>query len=196
MLPDFPETKRMFAQFFQTYMRTRAREISPFGMVQTRHLYEGRSMKITRADKSETETGTVRLSTQMEIGYAEVENLTLETVIKKYDEIVLDMVRKQADFVRERLTEDLPESQTVQGAGKKFGPQLLFEVMERMQIEFYADGRPHEIYVDGPQFAPDKLDAIFKEIDGDPELSKKFEELINKKKEDWRAREADRKLVG
>ena len=45
-------------------------------------------------------------------------------------------------------------------------------------------------------FAPDKLDAIFKEIDSSPELSKKFQELMDKKKEDWRAREADRKLVG
>lgn len=196
MLPDYPETKRLFAKFFQNYMRVRARQISPFGMIQTRLLHEGRSMKVTRADKSESQSDTVQLSTQMEISYAEVENLTLETVIKKYDEVVLDMVRKQADFVRERLGEEIPATQAVDGRGRKFGPQILFEVLEKMQIEFYADGRPHEIHVEGPLFTPEKLDAIFKEIDNSPELSKKFQDLLNQKREDWRVREADRKLVG
>ena len=55
MLPDFPETKILFSRFFQTYMRRKAREISPYGVVQTRYLHEGRAMKITRADQSESD---------------------------------------------------------------------------------------------------------------------------------------------
>ena len=35
-----------------------------------------------------------------------------------------------------------------------------------------------------------------KELESNPELKRKFDEMMEKKKEEWRAREADRKLVG
>jgi hypothetical protein len=195
MLPDYSETKQLFAQFFQTHMRRRAREISPFRMVQERLLHEGRAMHVTRADNTESRTAPVRMSALLEVKYDEVENLTLEMALQKYDEVVLDIVRQQASLVRERLGSEIPPEHSVDRKGRKLGPDILYEVMEKMQIEFYPDGRPHEIYIDGPLFASG-LDAVFKEIDCSPELTKKFNDLMDRKREDWRAREAHRKLVG
>ena len=78
MLPDFPETKRLFSRFFRTYMRRKVREVSPYGAVQTRYLHEGRAMKITRADQSESTSGMEQLSVHLEIKFDEIENLTLQ----------------------------------------------------------------------------------------------------------------------
>lgn len=87
-------------------------------------------------------------------------------------------------------------SQTLDAKGRKFDAQLVIELLEKMQIEFYPDGTPHEIFGDGPLFMPEKMAAVDKEFESNPELKRKFDEMMEKKKEEWRAREADRKLVG
>lgn len=196
VLPDFPETKRLFSRFFRTYMRRKFREFSPFSAFQTRYLHEGRAMKIIRADQSESSSGMEQLSAHLEIKFDEIENLTLQKAIEKHDAMVVDLVRKQTHFIRQRITSQIPESQTLNAKGRKFDAQLLTELLEKMQIEFYPDGRPHELFVDNPLFTSERMAAIEKEIESNPELKRKFAEMMERKKEEWRAREATRKLVG
>lgn len=195
MLPDFPETKRLFNRFFRTYMRRRAREISPYGAVQTRHFHEGRAMKITRADQSVSTSGMEQLSVLFEIKYDEIENLTLQKAIEKHDAMIVEMVQKQINFIRERMSSEIPESQSLDAKGRRFDAQILIEILEKMQIDFYPDGTPHEIFLDPPP-TPEVMAAVDKEFESKPELKMKFDKLMEKKKEEWHAREADRKLVG
>lgn len=196
MLPDFPETKRLFSRFFQTYMRLKIREISPYSAVQTRYLHEGRAMKITRADQSESASGLEQLSAYIEVKSDEIENLTFDRAIEKHEAMIADLVRKQTRFIRERMTSEIPESQTLDAKGRKFEGQVVIDLLEKMQIDFYPDGTPHKIFVDGPFFTPERMAVVDKEFESDPELKRKFEEMMAKKKEEWRDREADRKLVG
>ena len=196
MLPDFPDTKKLFSRFFRTYMRQKARAISPYGAVQTRYLHEGRAMHITRADQSQSTSDMQELSTYLEIKFDEIENLTLQKAIEKHDAMIVDMVRKQTEFIRERMSAEIPASQTLDAKGRKFDAQVMFELLERMQMDFYPDGTPHELHVDGPLFTPERMAAAEKELESNPELKRKFDEMMEKKKEEWRAREADRKLVG
>ena len=151
MLPDFPETKRLFSRFFRTYMRRRVREISPYGTVQTRYFHEGRAMKITRADQSESTSDMKELSAHIEIKVEEIENLTLQKAIEKHDALIVDMVRKQTHFIRECMSKEIPESQTLNAKGRKFDAQVAFEMLEKMQIDFYPDGTPHEISTKSPR---------------------------------------------
>jgi hypothetical protein len=197
MLPDYPETKRLFERFFQTYMRRKARQVSPFlNAVQVRYIHEGRGMKVTRADDTESESTVQQISSMMEIRFDEIEHLTFEKVIQKFDELVMDMVRKQAGFAMERLGEDLPKSQTVDAKGKGLTPEVMYDLFERIQLEYNPDGTPQALHVTGHLFTPEKLQALQEQIKADPELDKKFDDLMRRKKEAWLAREADRKLVG
>lgn len=196
MLPDFSETKRLFSRFFRTYMRQRIREVSPYSVMQTRYLHEGRAMKITRADQSESTSGMEQLSAQLEIKFDEIKDLTLQKAIDKYNALILDIVQKQTHFIRERMSSEIPESQTLDVKGRRIDAQLIIDMLEKMQIEFYPDGTPHEIFVDGPLFTSDRMAAVDKEFESNPELKRKFDEMIEQKKEEWRARETDRKLVG
>jgi hypothetical protein len=177
-------------------MRRKIREVSPYSAVQTRYLHEGRSMKITRADRSESTSGMEQLSAYLEIKFDEIKNLTLQKAIEKHDAMIADMVQKQTHFIRERMSSEIPESQTLNAKGRKFDAQVVIEMLEKMQIDFHPDGRPHEIFVDGPVFTPERMTAVDKEFESNPELKRRFDEMMEKKKEEWRAREADRKLVG
>lgn len=195
MLPDFPETKRLFTRFFRTYMRQKIRDVSPYSAVQMRYLHEGRAMKIIRADKSESTSGMEQLSAHLEIKFDEIESLTLQKAIEKHDALIADMVSKQTNFIRERMSREIPESQTLDAKGKGFGAQVVIDMLEKMQIDFYPDGTPHEIFLDPPP-TPERMAAVDAEFESNPELKRKFDEMMEKKKEEWRAREADRKLVG
>lgn len=196
MLPDYSETKQLFARFFVTYCRQKARAISPLADVKVRHLHEGRGMKIMRADASESKSEVQQLSTMMEIKFDELPELTLEKAIAKYDQMILDMVRKQTGFALERIDKELPKSQTVDGKGKKLDAEIVLEMLETIQLEFYPDGRPHELHIVGGLFTPERLKAIDEQFRSSPELQKRQEELKTRKREEWRAREANRKLVG
>jgi hypothetical protein len=196
MLPDFAETKRLFSHFFQSYMRRKVRQISPFGMVPVRHYHEGRAMKVTRDDQSESKSDMQRLSTEFFLKLDEIEGLTLEKVIQKFDARIVDMANKQANFIRERISSEVPQNQTVGSKGRKLDAELVLEMKDKMQVQFNPDGTPQEIYFDGPLFTPEAIAAVELEFRNSPELQKRHEDLMTKKREEWRAREADRKLVG
>lgn len=149
-----------------------------------------------RADQSESNRGVQQLSSMMEIRFDEIPELTFEKAIAKYDEMILDMVRKQTGFALERLSEDIPESQGVDAKGKKLDAELILQMLETIQLEFYPDGRPHVLHVVGGLFSPERLKAVDEEFQNNPELQKRHDDLIARKREEWRDREASRKLVG
>ena len=149
-----------------------------------------------RADQSESNTGMQQLSSVMEIRFDEIPDLTFERAVAKYDEMILDMVRKQTGFALERLNEDIPKSQSIDAKGKKLDAELFLQMLETIQLEFYPDGRPHELHVVGGLFSPERLKAVDEEFQNNPELQERHNELIARKREEWRAREASRKLVG
>lgn len=196
MLPDFPETKQLFSRFFRTYARRKARLISPFGEVQTKYIHEGRGMKIVRADRSESNTQVEQLSSQMEIRFDEQEYLTFENALRKHDEMILDMVRKQVAMTLERMDEEIPASQMVDAKGKPPDAELILQMLETMEIEFYPDGTPHELHVIGGLFTPERMQAAEDELNRSPVLRKRHDKLMAEKKRKWRDREASRKLVG
>jgi len=196
MLPDYTETKKLFGRFFLTYARRKARAISPLGDVQTRYLHEGRGMKVVRTDQSETNRQTEQLTSGMEMKFVEIPDLTLDKSIAKYDEMIIDMVRKQTGFALEKLSEDIPATQTVDARGKKLNAEIVLELFETIQLEFHPDGRPHELHVVGSLFTPERMKAVDEEFQNNPDLQKRWEDLMVKKREEWRVREANRKLVG
>ena len=80
--------------------------------------------------------------------------------------------------------------------GKKLDAELFLQFLEVFQLEFYADGLPKELYCVGELFSQERLEALDEEFRNNPKLQKRYDELIAKKKEEWRVREANRKLVG
>jgi hypothetical protein len=196
MLPDYTETKKLFGRFFQTCMRQKGRTLSPLADVQTRFLHEGRGMKVKRPDDSESNSAVQLFSSIMEVRIDEIPDFTLEKAIAKFDEMVLDMVRQQTGFALGRISEEIPSTQTVNAKGKTLDAEMVLEMFEAIQLEFYPDGRPHELHVIGGLFTPERMRAVDEEFANNPELQRRRDDLMEKKREEWRAREASRKLVG
>lgn len=196
MLPAYLETKRLFSRFFQSYVRERARAISPFAAVQVQYLHEGRAMKIRRPDLTESASEVKAVSAEMQVRFDEIPDLTIEQVLAKFNAVVVEMSGKQAGVALDRISEEIPPAQTVDAKGRKLDAEMVLEMLGKIELEFYPDGRPHELHPVGGQFSPERLAAIEAEFQASPPLQKRYKQLIEKKRDEWRAREADRKLVG
>ena len=87
-------------------------------------------MKVLLADKSKSDTETQQLTSQMKIKVEEIEHLTFEAVLKKHDDMILDMVRRQTALALERLHKEKPDTQAVSAKGKRMGAELIIEMLE------------------------------------------------------------------
>lgn len=196
MLPDFSETKRLFGRFLQKYIRQKARSISPFADVRMSYLHEGRGMKIIRADQSESNTEVQQLSSEMTVSSEEIPGLTLEKVLTKFDDMILDLVRKQTGLVLQQLSDELPASQIVDAKGRKLNAEIVLDMLETIQMDFLPNGCLHKLHLVGNLFTPEQFKIVDEQFQNSPDLQKRYNELIERKREEWCVREALRKLVG
>lgn len=80
--------------------------------------------------------------------------------------------------------------------GQPFHPSMMWDMIEGMQIDFDKYGRPEMPLI---VLHPDAFESIrpkLPEWEADPILKKRRNEVLTKKKEEWRDRESNRKLAG
>jgi hypothetical protein len=79
--------------------------------------------------------------------------------------------------------------------GKPLTPERYLELLEKTQIDFDDQGKPHiPTLVVSPEIGI-QLKQKFAEWDKNPVHRQKFQELIERKREEWNDRESNRKLV-
>jgi hypothetical protein len=84
----------------------------------------------------------------------------------------------------------------VVNAGGKLEPKHFFEMMEKIHIEFDETEKPLlPSWFVGPK-AMEAISRLFSELESNPEHKDRFDRIIEQKRDDWREREAARKLVG
>jgi hypothetical protein len=79
--------------------------------------------------------------------------------------------------------------------GAKIAPELILRMLERIEMEFDDAGQNHLTVVIHPDKMP-AFAAASRELDEDPVMRERHRELIERKREEWRVREASRRLVG
>ena len=76
--------------------------------------------------------------------------------------------------------------------GKPLSVNSLFEVLEKIDIDFDEAGNPNEL---GVVVHPERFSSISRvisQVKADP----RYQAIIERKREEWYAREGNRKLVG
>jgi len=197
MLPDFPKEKELLGKFWNEYLARRNREfLGVFGTIPSFAIHEGDRWKIERVDGSESEQEYEELSSPFTIDLEEVPNLTPEKIIVKLDAVAEDAAKQMTQSMFRELKEATEKvGNVVNAKGQPLSQEHFLEMLEKMDASFTPDGQ-----WDIPSFVmhPDAWKANeekFKEWEQDEEFKAKQEEIISKKREEWRAREALRKLV-
>lgn len=159
---------------------------------------EGSNPIIQRPDDSIDETTLKAASAQFTFKNEEIPHLSLEQRIARLDDAAREMANQISSNAFATINEAVDKvGNVVDAKGKPLSAETIFEVLERIQLDFEEDGVNHKkINIVIPPAMADRFKEIMEKIQNDAELSKRHKEIIDKKRMEWRAREAARKLVG
>ena len=198
MLPDYLKVKEKLKIMIDYELKQAILlNLGPLADVRETFLFEGSKTVINRDDGSVSEIESEEFSVMLKIEMNEVETMTHEKVLEKIHHIAKEMAKKQAELFYEKISESAEEVGNVVSAdGETFSMDLFFEVLEKVYRDFDSAGKPDEIVcVADPELFP-SIAKVIEEAKSDPEMDKRFNTIMERKREEWRVRENNRKLVG
>lgn len=199
MLPDLPQLKADIAQVFHTIFRNRVNAyLGVVGEVPRSVIKEGRSPMILRQDDSRDETTLKAASAELNFKVDEIPHLSVEQRIDRLDTAAREMATQINSQAFESINEAVKKvGNVVDAKGRRFSADALFEVLEKIQVDFEDDGVKHkELTVVIPPALTGRVKEVMEHIHQDPKLRERYKKIIDKKRMEWRDREAARKLVG
>lgn len=198
MLPDLPALKQEIHDVTNRYLRAQVhRRLGVFDESPQHVIHEGNRMRTLRADGSAEDSDLKAASAEMSVKLDEIPRLTIEKRIEKLDRLADEMARQVSAQMYGSLSEALNKAgQVVDGKGRPFDAETFFAALEKIALEFDETGKHHGLsIVMAPELAV-RASKVFEQIESDPVLNRRHRELIERKRAEWRDREATRKLVG
>lgn len=198
MLPDFLKTKeklkKMHAYFLEQSLSF---HISPFNRVPTSIIFEGNKTVVVREDGSIEEGRLAENRVEIRVELADVEEMTPDEVFDRINGAAIEMAGMMKKSVYEQIEKSAEEvGNVVDAKGKPFTIGMYFEMLEKMEIDFDEAGYPMlPTCVVSPKLMP-SIAKVISQAENDPEINKRFQDIIKEKREEWNVRENNRKLVG
>jgi hypothetical protein len=175
----------------------RVSDLGPFGEAPSFRLAEGHRLIFEREDGVENEVEFGHAEAEFKVSVDELPNLTLDQLVAKMDKAAAELARQQVERAVSVLNEAVETvGNTLHMRGEPFQEEHLFQALEKISIDFDESGQP---YVPALLMGPDMADRATKvvgRITSEPDLRRRYDQIISRKREEWRARESRRKLVG
>jgi hypothetical protein len=197
MLPDYPKVKDELRQFFSKWMREgMQRRLGHFSEIPRHQVFEGTAMSTVHSSGQEDLTPFKPYEVELQTTYEEVPKLTLPQILSRLDRMAQDMADPLARSVYKTVSDAADKVGTVVKPAQRFTPQVIFEVLEKIEVPFDKEGNPEL-----PSFHihPDDVETLkesLQSLQNDPQLRSRYHEILQRKKDQWRVREAHRRLVG
>lgn len=196
MLPDFPHLKKKLAKFLDARMKFVRDRATPFSRAAAVYIQEGNCMKMVRADGSEETIEMKHHHAEIRISNDELENLSPDDIQRKFDEAAREMADQMTQTCFESINKAIAEvGNSVRYKGMPTVEDV-FRMYETIDIDFDDSGRPMLPTLMCGKNMAEHLQTLHSQIESDPESNKRFANLMIRKKEEWRDREASRRLVG
>lgn len=195
MLPDFPKTKEKMHKIWNFYLAQRV--YFHLGILNQAVRYtnpEGSRWRLQQEDGSDTEEDYQEVESTFSINNSDIPDLTPDEIATYLDNMAQDIANQisqtffKAIFSDERL-------KSIHSAEHPFDDETFLEALNAMLISFDPTGKPNmPSLVVSPQIG-DSIKQQLVDWETDPGMQRKVDEILVRKREEWRAREASRKLV-
>lgn len=191
MFPDFLKTKeRLQKMLYDEMQKVRLKHMAPLANVRELMIFEGNKNVVIREDGSIEEMNPKKITTELQVKFEEVDKMSHEMILDKINQAAEEMAVKTSELFFERLTKITDETGNVISAdGAPFSIDLFLELLKKMEIDFDEAGNPSEL-----SFVPftSSMSRVISQAEADP----RYQAIIERKREEWYAREGNRKLVG
>ena len=198
MLPDFLKTKEKLNIMIDFNLKQAILlHLGPLADIRETIYFEGSKTVINYDDGSVSEIESEEFHVMLKLDINEIETMTHDKVLEKINDLAKEMAEKQAKFFYKRIGEFAEEAgNVVSGEGETFSMDIFFEVLEKISRDFDHAGKPDEINFAASPELFQSISKVFNEAKSDPEIQKRFDAIMEQKREEWRVRESNRKLVG
>ena len=134
---------------------------------------------------------------EFKVSVDEIPTLTLDQLTAKMGKAVEDLARQQFEGAIAEVGRAVDRiGNTLNMGGEPLCEEHIFRALERIAIEFDEAGQPRmPTLMTGP-LQGERVNEVLGRIESQPHLRRRFDQVLSRKREEWRARESCRKLVG
>jgi hypothetical protein len=196
MLPDFINIKQATAKSLINLVRKEVAGGDPFlSQIRRRTVHEGHKLKMQAHEGEGSIVGFEEIEAAFSARHEEIIKDGPDAFIGPLLELATELQGKEAGLVFRRLEEITDATGNVVDArGREFSPELLLEMIEKADMGFDEQGNVTSQIVISPrtmELVRDKLEEWYK----DPGNKARVDALLDRKRQEWRDRENNRKLV-
>ena len=197
MLPDYPDLKSQLQQKLNDWLRARVNFYSaPMSGVRETRVFEGSGTATLQSGALVRRKPFTKGQAEFEVAYSEVPTLTLDKVLERLDGAARELANQKMDLFFSTISEAAESAGNVVQATKGLTPEALLELFDKMQLEFDENGKISGLQaVLGPKQIQE-MEETQRLIESDPNLKRRFDNVLARKRVEWRVREASRNLVG
>lgn len=199
MLPDYRPVKAELQAAVDEFIRRRVGvHLGVFNEIKHVTLKEGREKTRVVRPSGEVEDNPLRLrSVSIEFKKEEVGQIALPALLRRLDAAAEQMAGEMARDIYGSIKTAVDRvGNAVDAQGKGLTATLMLEAFAKIEIEFDRGGQPILPTLHIHPSLREALELATRTLTTDPELREQFRRLISEKREQWREREANRKLVG
>ncbi len=199
MLPDFKRVKRNANRELLRWVQANVPYLTPL-LRGIRHFrqHEGKVGVILRMDGSKGTMDYPRSEFEFRLDRDEMRTFNILRVQRKLLELANRLGQEQEMRLLRCVSEAAASAGNEVSTGGELTPDRFLEAFRRVQLDFdpttgmLSDGH---VIVISPDLA-DNLEPKLKGWKNDSQFMAEYNRILERKREEWRAREADRKLVG
>ena len=198
MLPDFLKVKEKLGKKINYQLKQALLlHLGPLADVPTLMFFEGNKAIMIREDGSVAEMNPQEIRIEQVINSAELEGMSHEMILEKIDTMAEEMAEKQKQLSYEVIRKTAEEvGNVVSGDGEPVSIDLLFQMLEKVSQDFDEAGNPDELtFVANPEVYA-SIVKVISQAAADPANDRRYNAIIERKREASRVRENNRKLVG
>jgi hypothetical protein len=196
MLPRIASLESEFNDALMTYIQQRSRRDGLIREIHGHVIHEGATTTIQRSPTDSEKTKMFAAEAETAMGFDEIESVDANYIIGKANEIAEQFKRQISENLFQTMDDATEKTgQRVDARGTPLTNELIMEMLSKISIDFEKSPHGDLSIVTAPQMVP-KFQALERELNENSELRKKMNDLMDKKRNEFREREINRNLAG
>jgi hypothetical protein len=196
MLPRIANLDREFVNAVQNYVRTHSRESQLLKEIRAHVIHEGHASAIRRSADELEHAKMTEAAAETTMAFAEIDNVDSDYVLAKANDISSQFQKHMSQHLFETINEVTEKTGLRADAkGQGLTNDLLIELFSKMQMNFERSQHGDVTIVASPQMIP-TFQKLERQMQEDPQMKKKWDDMIERKRNEFREREINRNLVG
>jgi hypothetical protein len=196
MLPDFLVIKRQIADDLTNRLRSEQRQDSLFSLFKQFRQHEGDRFTMIREDQTAHTSRYRRVEMEGTLKVDDVLRSGTKAVRDMLDTMGEGLAKDEAQAFMSMMDQATEEAGTVvHGKGQPFSAEHFIEAISKIELSFDDNGNWEMPTMIMHPLQEARFHAVMKQIDDTADVKARVTAIVDKKREEWLAREARRTLV-